>query len=328
MSTQHDTQARAPISAFTEYVLPDLDRWTRDGAHAALITLIGIEGGAPRPIGAQMAVAEDGRASGHISGGCLEGALIAEARAAMAEGRNRLVRYGKGSPYIDVRLPCGSGLDLYIDQFSPARFAADMAQRWADRQPLAHVTDLDAGVSTIRAAEAGERSRLEGRLFTRVHAPRPRLMLVGAGAAAGHLSALADSMGWHVDLVTPNAGEIGLCGDAHGVRVRELHGEALAAAVAGDAFTAGAVVFHDHEWELPVIAAMLRTECFYIGAVGSRRVHELRLDALRGMGFGSDALRRIRGPAGLIGATKSPPTLALSVMAEIAAAARDSDIIA
>jgi xanthine dehydrogenase accessory factor len=94
---------------FTETVLPALARWAASGMRTALVSLAGIDGGAPRPIGAQMAVAEDGRAVGYISGGCLEGALIAEARVAMAEGHNRLVRYGAGSPYIDVRLPCGGG---------------------------------------------------------------------------------------------------------------------------------------------------------------------------------------------------------------------------
>ena len=62
-----------------------------------------------------MAIAEDGSASGHISGGCLESALIAEAQIAMRDHANRLVRYGKGSKYIDIELPCGSGLDIYFE---------------------------------------------------------------------------------------------------------------------------------------------------------------------------------------------------------------------
>src|ERR1044071_3768023 len=80
-------------------VLPMLDAWRRRGLRTALVTLVGVEGGAPRQPGAQMAVAEDGSYAGYLSGGCLEQAVALEARAVIASGVNRLVRYGKGSPY-------------------------------------------------------------------------------------------------------------------------------------------------------------------------------------------------------------------------------------
>lgn len=103
----------------SENVLPQLRGWLRQGLRATLVTLVGIEGSSPRRLGAQMAVAEDGNAAGHISGGCLEGALIAEAQVAMRERVNRLTRYGKGSKYIDIVLPCGSAFDIYFDQDPP-----------------------------------------------------------------------------------------------------------------------------------------------------------------------------------------------------------------
>lgn len=90
-----------------ENVLPRLLDWRRRGLRTALATLVAIDGSFPRALGAQMAIAEDGSAAGYISGGCLEGALISEAQDAMAEHKNRLVRYGKGSKYFDIVLPCG-----------------------------------------------------------------------------------------------------------------------------------------------------------------------------------------------------------------------------
>jgi xanthine dehydrogenase accessory factor len=83
-------------------VLPQLREWQQKGVRVTLATLVGIDGSSPRGLGAQMAIAEDGSAAGHISGGCLESALITEAQIAMRNHANRLVRYGKGSKYIDI----------------------------------------------------------------------------------------------------------------------------------------------------------------------------------------------------------------------------------
>jgi xanthine dehydrogenase accessory factor len=322
MAMQAVNTKTGAVSQFAETVLPALAEWTQAGLKTALVTVVGIEGGAPRPVGAQMAVAEDGRAVGHISGGCLEGALVAEAQAAIAAGGNRLVRYGAGSPYIDVRLPCGSGLDIYIDQ-QASGFAHDMTQLWRSRQPFALLTDLGHGESSIQLMIGGDaRTARAGDVFTRVYWPQPRLQVIGAGPPAGFLAMVAAQIGWEVELITPNAAEVQV-GGLDRVSVREMHGADFASALKTDAWTAGAVVFHDHEWEIPVIAALLRTDCFYIGAVGSRRVHELRLAALRELGFADPDLKRIHGPAGVIGQTKSPATLAVSVLAEVVATARD-----
>lgn len=315
-------------SEFTENVLPALHEWVQERAKTALVTVVGIEGGAPRPIGAQMAVAQDGRAVGYISGGCLEGALVAEAQLAIAEGRNRLVRYGSGSPYIDVRLPCGSGLDIYVDQDLPAHRISKMHTLWRQRQPFCTVSDMAAGTTVlgpVTGLYGNAKSCRDGNRFTRIYWPQLRLVIVGAGPAAGYLARLAADLGWQVELYAPDTAGLGV--KPHpGIAVNQLYAADLAAPLTGDAWSAGAVVFHDHEWEIPVLSVLLKTDCFYIGAVGSRKVHGLRLDALREQGFDEQALGRIHGPAGLIGQTKSPATLAVSILAEIVAAARAKDI--
>src|SRR5690349_14277087 len=84
----------------------------RRGQHAALVTITGLTGSSSRPVGTLMGVAEDGRFAGSFSGGCIEAAVVAEAMEAIRDGRPRQVRYGAGSPYIDIRLPCGGGVDL------------------------------------------------------------------------------------------------------------------------------------------------------------------------------------------------------------------------
>lgn len=89
------------------------DRAVPNDNRCALVTLVSIEGSSPRPLGAQMAVSETGDWVGYLSGGCIERTVVTEALDALALGRNRRVRYGKGSPYIDINLPCGSAIELF-----------------------------------------------------------------------------------------------------------------------------------------------------------------------------------------------------------------------
>jgi xanthine dehydrogenase accessory factor len=100
-------------------VMGDFILWQAAGQRTALISLVAIDGTTPRPLGALMAVAENGAFTGYMSGGCIEQSIAKDAVQAIAEGRNRMVRYGKGSAYFDLQLPCGSGLDFYIDQSLP-----------------------------------------------------------------------------------------------------------------------------------------------------------------------------------------------------------------
>ncbi len=149
-----------------EDVLGDMIAWRAQGLRTALVTLVAIDGNTPRPLGAQMAVAEDQRFSGYLSGGCIEQAIALEACQAITAGQNRLVRYGKGSAYLDVQLPCGSGLDLYFDQGLTADVLESIAERRATRRPFTLVTDLVRGESRIEDAGARDGLRTEGRCLS------------------------------------------------------------------------------------------------------------------------------------------------------------------
>ena len=132
-----------------ENVLPAFVAMRKEDRRAALVTVVGIEGASPRPLGAQMAVTAEGQCVGYLSGGCLEAAVIEEAKISLREGENRLVRYGKGSRYIDARLPCGSGLDIYIDQAISLEDLVDVDGLIRNRRVLQMETDLDKGTTVF-----------------------------------------------------------------------------------------------------------------------------------------------------------------------------------
>jgi xanthine dehydrogenase accessory factor len=320
----------APTAALMadEDVVSQVQRWQAEGQRVVLVTLVTVEGGAPRQAGDQMAVAQDGRFAGYLSGGCLEAAVVHEAQAVMTDGRNRLVRYGKGSPYFDIKLPCGSGLDLYFDQdLDPAQVSSMMELR-ARRQPFALKTDLKSGTKTVRTWDQRSdvpQSLRDGETFTRVYPPSLRLILLGNGPALTGMAALAATLG--IDMVavsTDDATRAALAASRHRVEVADT----LSGMTAEPDFATAAVLFlHEHDKEPDILARLLKTPCFYIGALGNHAVHRTRLTTLEMRGFGKTELQRIRAPVGSIAGAKSKATLAVGIFAEILAQAKALNLV-
>jgi xanthine dehydrogenase accessory factor len=310
-----------------EDVLGDLIAWRAEGLRTALVTLVTIDGNTPRPLGAQMAVAEDQRFSGYLSGGCIEQAIALEACQVIATGQNRLVRYGKGSAYLDVQLPCGSGLDLYFDQGLTADALERIAQRRASRLPFTLVTDLVRGESRIEETVHETGCVLSGDVFRRPHLPAVRVLLAGGGPALVAIAVLLRFAGLDLHIITPDdavRAEL----SARGI---DAYGLADVGAIKdhfGDRWTAAVVAFHEHAWEAPVLARILRRPYFYVGVMGSRKAHETRLAQLREMGVRDEDIARLKSPIGMIGGAKSRVTLAAGVLADILAAAKAAGLVA
>lgn len=278
------------IAAVPADALRLLARGAADGVPGVLVTLVAIEGASSRAIGTQMAVMADGRAVGSFSGGCIEAAVRAEALDVLAQGTPRTVRYGAGSPYIDVRLPCGGGIDLL---FSPQPDSAEIARVLATldhRQPA----DLMLGQ------------------FKQRYAPPLRLVALGHGEDLLALVRLAHAFGIDVEAFAPT-GDVHANGDA----IAPLHTRTTLPAFATDPWTAVVFLFHDRDWEEFLLPQALARPAFYHGAVGSRRTHRARIEALRASGVPPHQIEALRGSIGLIPATRDPATLALSILAEL-----------
>ncbi len=305
---------------YTENVLPWLREWRAAGGRTALATLVGIDGSAPRPLGSQMAVNEAGDAVGNITGGCAEAAIIAEARAAMRAGANRCVRYGAGSPYIDVKLPCGSGIDVYFDVGLDDAALARLLTAQAARQPAALLIDLASHRSAVRTAPPAD-APAGGIMFEREYAPVTRLVLTGKGPIVPILSRLASDADFEVIAMSPERDTLAITA-RHARETRHLATPDSFDFPAFDAWTAFVSLFHEHEWEPPILTRVLASPCFYVGALGSRRTAEARLAGLRELGISPAALARLRGPVGFAIGARSPPEIAIAILAEIIATRR------
>ena len=294
-------------------------RFLRDcadrGERAALVTLTDVTGSAARAPGEHMAVSASGAALGSFSGGCVEAAVIAEAQDALAEGRARHVRYGVGSRYIDLRLPCGGGIDLLFTP-TPDRRPIDEAIAVLEaRRPATLSLTIDGAISAGAAGDADRTAWHEDAFVVR-HDPLLRLVIMGHGAEPPAMLDIARAYEAETLLLSPQAS---LVEDARqkGFAADLLRVLGRADGLAIDRWTAVVTLFHDHDWETALLLQVLEDAPFFVGAMGSRRTQDERLTRLVEAGGDPQALTRVVGPVGLIKATRDPRTLALSIMAQV-----------
>lgn len=281
----------------------------------AIATLVAVDGSAPRDVGAQMLVTADAH-WGFLSGGCIEEDVATHARAAVAEGAPRILRYGEGSPWIDIKLACGSGITVLVEPVAADEPAlATLLDGWHARRPVLWSSD---GV-TRRAGESdeGPTDSWDGARYTRRFLPPLRLVLIGEDGATLAAAALAREMGWQVALITPGGPE---AAPFPGIAYHRGDPAGALAAIAPDRWTAIAVLSHDREDDERGLAAALQSGAFYVGAIGARVRLDGRLARLRGHGVSEAALARLHAPIGLPGFGKAPRDVALSLVAQVAQA--------
>lgn len=312
----HEGRASPPPGLSDDYeVLAFARTELLSGRPAALVTLTGLDGPFSRPLGAQIAVAADGRFAGSISGGCLETALVGEACEALAEGRDRELRYGRGSPFLDVRLPCGGGVDLHVDARPDPEVLTQALDHAAARQAFSLIFRVGEASSRMRLGRADDQADPGG--FRRRYSPRLRLVLAGRGWEIVALAKLARVGGCELVVASQERATLDYCEPYADVLI-PLTIPTQAPALPLDADTALACLFHEHEWEAALLLDALRSPAFYVGALGSRPTHERRLETLRELGAGPDDIERLKGPIGLF-PSRDPAVLAVSALAEILA---------
>ena len=299
---------------FVDNVIPALHAFLEEGHRTALVTLLHIDGSSPRPRGSQLGVADDGRFVGMITGGCAEKAIVSEALRCLERSENKIVRYGDGSPYLDVVLPCGSGIDLYIETRDSAQIIGQAHVRQQQRESAWMAIDRSALSS--RFLEHPD-DALETEVTSR-YDPDYRLLVFGEGTNLISFCAVAQATGVAINAYSPDRDSIDLLLQ-QGIEGHHIHRQSQFDSLAVDEFTAIITLFHEHEWESNILHAALNSDADYIGALGSKATHASRLQALAIMPETKRSADCIHGPVGLdIGAT-NPVEIAVSVLGEITA---------
>ena len=264
--------------------------------------------------GTHMGVSENGRFAGSLSGGCIENAVVAEARAAIQEGKSRMVRFGAGSPYLDIKLPCGGGLDLHFQPLQDPDLVQASCAAISDRKPFA--IEIDPEGARFVAGWQPSSFDLAKQSGVFGHWPRSRLLIVGHGAGVEALASLAQSMDCEVSVLTPDE-RIESALRSKSIPAERLVRTTDTALLSSDPWTAIVFLFHDHDWEIALMKRALALPHFYIGAMGGRKAHAARCDTLAAMGVEQGKIATIHAPIGLFHSSRDPQTLALSALGEI-----------
>ena len=296
---------------FKDNIIPDLRRYLDEGQVVAIATLINVDGSSPRPLGSQIGVAADGRSVGMITGGCAERAIVAEALNCIEKHENKIVRYGEGSPYLDVVLPCGSGIDLYIETQSSAEIVHAIHEKLSARQKA--FVEIDAESLTCRAIEDAHNTKSA---FLKSYTPDYRLCVFGEGTNLVAFCTLADAAGYGVEAYSPDTEALAFL-EGFDIEGRQIHQGAALGAERFDAYCAVITLFHEHEWESNILHAALNSNADYIGALGSRRTHDQRLEYLATLPPTQRSPDIISGPVGLDIGAQNPNEIAISILAEI-----------
>ena len=272
--------------------------------------------------GTIMGVAEDGRFAGSLSGGCIENAVVAEALDTLKAGTPRVMRFGVGSPYLDIKLPCGGGLDLHFAPLVASEFVALGLQSVSARAPFTICVGPDGVEHRPQWHSPAFDSETASGVFGQW--PAPRLQIVGHGAGVEALSTLAHTMGCEVHAFTPDERIIAaLRGQGHEPAL--LKRRTQTDLLQSDPWSAFVFLFHDHDWEIELMERALSLPHFYLGAMGGRKAHAFRSEALLARGVSQDKLNTIKAPIGVFHSSRDPHTLALSTLAQVIRAYQDAD---
>ncbi|MCZ8369784.1 MAG: XdhC family protein [Porphyrobacter sp.] len=281
----------------------------------AMATLVAVDGSAPRDVGAQMLITADDQ-WGFLSGGCIEDDVARHGREVLAEGAPRMLRYGEGSPWFDIKLACGSGISVLVEPVASNEPAvAALLDGWRTRHPV--LWSSDGCARSAAPSDETPADGWDGARYTRLFTPPLRLVLIGEDGATLTAAALAREMGWEVALITPGGPDVP---PFYGIAYHRGDPAGALATIAPDRWTAIAVLSHEREDDELGLAAALRSEAFYVGAIGARARLDGRIARLEGHGVSAADIARLHAPIGLHGFGKAPREVALSLLAEVAQA--------
>ncbi len=303
-------------------VLADVLAWQKAGHGTTLVTVVETWGSAPRPPGALLAVRDDGVVSGSVSGGCVEDDLIARIKAGNFDeagtSKPSMIAYGvTKAEATRFGIPCGGSLRLVQEPVMQTDWIEQILQRTEAHELVARHLHLANGEVKVSAAARGDSFVFDGTNLTSLFGPKWRLLLIGAGQLSQAVASMAVMLDFEVLVCDPReeyaatlqvTGATRLNGMPDDV-VRDLH---------ADAHTAIVALTHDPKLDDMALLEALRSNAFYVGALGSQRNTDTRKARLKEHFDLTDAeLSRLHGPVGLRMGAKTPAEIAVSIIAQI-----------
>ena len=312
------------MQAVDQQVLGQAHRWLRDRQPCWLATVVATYGSSPRPVGSLFACNAQGQFVGSLSGGCVEDDLLAKLTGGeLARERPRFFRYGATAEEAErLGLPCGGRLDIVIEPLAAGaalqfeRLAARLASRGCVQRAL-RLADGEFAIRDVarHAPLAFDRA---GGLLVQTYGPQYQLLVIGTNMVAAYVAEMGLALGYDVAVCDPRAERLADFAVAGARKIRDMPDDAVRAHAA-DACSAIVALNHDPRIDDMGMMEALKTEAFYVGAMGSARTSAKRRERLSALEVSADELARLRAPIGLPIGSKTPPEIAVAILAEITA---------
>jgi xanthine dehydrogenase accessory factor len=306
-------------------VLRTLRDWRMAGKRALLATVVRTWGSSPRPIGSIMALCEDGSVVGSVSGGCIEDDLVyrysqAYAKGTMPTGAPKFEKYGVTADEAhQFGLPCGGTLELVIEPDPDTALLKQLVALLEAGKLMQRVTQLENGAVNLKEAPAPAELQLTDIALTNTFGPEYRMLLIGAGQLTEYLATMALFSGFAVTVCDPRE-EYRRSFSVAGAQMLTNMPDDTVTAFKPDRRSCVIALTHDPKLDDLALMEALKSEAFYVGAIGSRRNNEARHARMQEhFEVSAATLKNLKGPIGIYIGSKTPPEIAVSIMAEVLA---------
>ena len=301
-------------------VLKSASDWVKSGRRVVMATVIKTWGSAPRPIGALTAIRDDGMVAGSVSGGCIEDDMILQVRdRTLVQDRPATTRYGVSAEEAKrFGLPCGGTLELVLEPLTKESGLEELLQRVERHELVMRRLDMKTGKVTLGPARSTDLLAFDGATLSTVHGPRWRLLIIGAGQLSTFLAQMAQGLDYQITICDPRE-EYAEGWNVAGVELKRGMPDEVVTEMNLDGHSAVVTLTHDPKLDDMALLEALKSPAFYIGAIGSKKNNDARRRRLADFDLSQKEIARLHGPVGLKLGAKSPPEMAIAILAEMTA---------
>src|SRR3990172_7310156 len=294
--------------------------WLEAGRSVTLGTIVHTWGSGPRPVGAMVVVRDDGQVVGSVSGGCVEDDLIEKVRAkSVAVKTPETIVYGITKEQAErFRLPCGGTLELVLEPVSRDSGLTELLASIERHELIARFLDMDTGRVRLAPGRWSDTVEFDGKLLKTVHGPHWRLLIIGAGQLSRYLATMAQELDYRLVVCDPRE-EYEDGWDMLGVPINRGMPDDVVLEMNMDAHSAVVALTHDPKLDDLALLEWLKSPAFFVGALGSKKNNDARRKRLAEFDLAPGDIERLRGPVGLKIGSKTPPEIAVAILAEMTA---------
>ena len=299
-------------------VLKTLREWQAGEFSLWLVTVVETFGSSPRPQGAMLALRGDGLAVGSVSGGCIEDDLVLRAqRGQLPTDRCEVLTFGVTREEAKrFRLPCGGVIRLVIEPIQNADWVEQVLQLVQAHRLVRRTLHFNTLQVVLDNASRTDNFVFDGETLTTVHGPRWRMLIIGAGQTSGYLARMAQALDYQVIVCDPRE-EMRHTWDVPDTTLTSDMPDDAVLALQVDGSTVIIALTHDPKLDDMALLEALKSPAFYVGALGSLANNVKRRERLALFDLTDQEIARLHGPVGLNIGSRTPPEIAVSILAHL-----------